>query len=119
MKSLKERYKYLEHVEVQLVDGPIDLLIGQDCPSLLRQVEVRYGEKDEAYAVRTPLGWSICGPLGQLDDSPSVHVVCSLKEEPTRVDYTLQKFWEIETIAEDVATNNRRLADVKARCRKR
>ena len=96
--SLRERYKHLEHVEVQLVDGPIDLLIGQDCPSLLRQLEVRYGEKDEPYAVRTPLGWSICGPLGQLDDSPSVHVVCSLKEEPTSVDYTLRKFWEIETI---------------------
>eukprot|EP00112_Aurelia_sp_Birch-Aquarium-sp1_P016450 Seg373.6 transcript_id=Seg373.6/GoldUCD/mRNA.D3Y31 product="hypothetical protein" protein_id=Seg373.6/GoldUCD/D3Y31 len=38
--SLKERYKHLEHVEVQLVDGPIDLLIGQDSPSLLRQLEV-------------------------------------------------------------------------------
>ena len=56
MNSLKERYKHLEHVEVQLVDGPIDLLIGQDCPSLLRQLEVRYGKKDEPYAVRTPLG---------------------------------------------------------------
>ena len=72
--SLKERYKHLEHVEVQLVDGPIDLLFGQDCPSLLRQLEARYGEKDEPYAVRTPLGWSICGPLGTIDASQSVHV---------------------------------------------
>ena len=115
---LKERYKHLEHVEVQLVDGPIDLLIGQDCPSLLRQLEVRYGGKDEPYAVRTPLGWSICGPLGQLDDSPSVHLVCSLEEEPTSVDYTLRKFWEIETIAEDVSTNSRRLAEVQDQTQK-
>eukprot|EP00112_Aurelia_sp_Birch-Aquarium-sp1_P005177 Seg1587.2 transcript_id=Seg1587.2/GoldUCD/mRNA.D3Y31 product="hypothetical protein" protein_id=Seg1587.2/GoldUCD/D3Y31 len=110
--SLKERYKHLEDVEVQLVDGPIDLLIGQDCPSLLRQLEVRYGEKHEPYAVRTPLGWSICGPLGQLDDNQSVHVVCSLEDEPTNVDYTLRKFWEIETIAEDVPTH-KRLAEVQ------
>ena len=116
--SLRERYKHLEHVEVQLVDGPIDLLIGQDCPSLLRQLEVRYGEKDEPYAVRTPLGWSICGPLGQLDDSQSVHVVCSLEDEPTSVDYTLRKFWEIETIAEDVPTNSRRLAEVQEQTQK-
>ena len=116
--SLKERYKHLEPVEVQLVDGPIDLLIGQDCPSLQRQLEVRYGEKDEPYAARTPLGWSIYGPLGQLDDSPSVHVVCSLEEEPTSVDYTLRKFWEIETIVEDVSTNSRRLAEVQDQTQK-
>ncbi len=89
---LKERYKHLEHVEVQLVDGPIDLLIGQEFPSLLRQLEVSYGEKDESYAVRTPLEWSICGPLTQVDDRPSVHLVCSLEDEPSSVDYTLRKF---------------------------
>jgi len=72
--SLKERYKHLEHAVVQLVDGPIDLLIGQDCPSLFRQLEVRYMEKDEPYAVRTPLGWSTCGPLGTIDASQSIHV---------------------------------------------
>ena len=116
--SLKERNKQMEHVKVQLVDCPIDLLIGQDCQSLLRQLEVRYGGKDEPYAVRKPLGWSICGPLGQLDDSPSVHVVCLLDEEPTSVDYTLQTFWEMETIAEDVSTNSRRLAEVQDQMQK-
>eukprot|EP00794_Sanderia_malayensis_P002620 gene2620-3033_t len=104
---LKENYSHLEHVEVQLVDGPIDLLIGQDFPSLLRQLEVSYGEKDEPYAVTTALGWSICGPLTQLDDRPSVHVLCSLEDEPESVDYTLRKFWEIETIAKDIPANGR------------
>ena len=50
--------------------------------------------------------------------SPSVHLVCSLEEESTSVDYTSRKFWEIETIAEDVSTNSRRLAEVQDQTQK-
>ena len=37
------------------MDGTIDLLIVQDCPGWLRQLEANFGRKDEPYAVRTPL----------------------------------------------------------------
>ena len=72
------------------MDGPIDVLIGQYCPSLLHQLEVGYVEKDEPYAVRTPLGWSICGPLRTIDASQSVQVLHTLEDESTNVDYILQ-----------------------------
>ena len=44
-------------------------------------------------------------------------MVCSLEDELTSVDYTLRKFWEMETIAEDVPTN-KRLADVQEQMQK-
>ena len=116
--SLKERCKHLEHAVVQLLDGPIDLLIGQDIPSLFRQLEVRYGEKDKPYAVRTPLGWSICGPLGTSDASQSIYVLCTHEDESTNVDYILRTFWEIETIANDIPTSRKKLIEVQEQTQK-
>ena len=75
--DLKEKYKHLRNVDVQLLDGPIDLLIGQDCPNLLPQLETKYGKKDEPYAVRTKLGWSIYGPLGKATTVCSVQLIIS------------------------------------------
>ena len=73
--DFKEKYKHLRNVDVQLLDGPIDLLIGQGCPDLLRQLETKYGKKDEPYSVRTKLGWSICGPLGKATNVRSLQLI--------------------------------------------
>ena len=40
------------------------LLIGADIPEAHWKLEERRGRKKEPYAVRTPLGWSVAGPLG-------------------------------------------------------
>ena len=41
----------------------VKLLIGQDNPDALVPLESRRGERNQPYAVRTPLGWTINGPL--------------------------------------------------------
>ncbi|CAM1310925.1 Uncharacterised protein r2_g2127 [Pycnogonum litorale] len=40
----------------------VDLLLGQDCFQALVPLEVRTGEKNEPFAVRSLLGWYVCGP---------------------------------------------------------
>ena len=67
VKEVKSKYTHLRDVNVNIDIGSVDLLIGQDSPALLRQLEARYVDDNEPYAVRTPLGWSICGPIGRVN----------------------------------------------------
>ena len=53
IKNLKEIYKHLGNVQFQLMDDPIDLLIGQDRRSPLSLLEAKYGKKDESNVGRT------------------------------------------------------------------
>ena len=55
--------EHLRGIQLPLADK-VDILIGQDCPEVLIPHEVRRGAKDEPYAIRTCLVWSVCGPLG-------------------------------------------------------
>ena len=87
---------------MKLDNESIDLLIGQDCPVLLRQLEARYGKPDEPYAIRTVLGWTICGPIdGVEDDECSVYFISSASQLSVQEeDFSLRNFWEIEKIPE-------------------
>ena len=42
------------------------ILIGTDVPEAHWKLEERRGRKKETYAVRTPLGWSLAGPMGNV-----------------------------------------------------
>ena len=44
-------------------DVDIGLLIGCNCPKAIKPIEVIRGKGEEPYAVWTPLGWSIVGPV--------------------------------------------------------
>jgi hypothetical protein len=100
--EVKRKYLHLRDVEVKLDDESIDLLIGQDCPVLLRQLEARYGKPDEPYAVRTVLGWTICGPIdGAEDDERSAYFISSASQLSVQDNnFSLRNFWEIEKIPE-------------------
>ena len=53
IEEIKQEFLYLQHVDVIVDTESVDLLVGQDYPILLRQLETRYGKPDEPYAVRT------------------------------------------------------------------
>ena len=44
-------------------DAEIGLLIGCNCPKAIKPKEVIHGARENPYAVRTLLGWSIVGPV--------------------------------------------------------
>ena len=93
--EVKKRYPDLRDVEVKLDKESIDLLVGQDRPVLLRQVEARYGNPDEPNAVRTVYGWSICGPIDwSEDDERSTHFIsCMWHFSGQDSDFNLRSFW--------------------------
>ena len=59
-----KQWAYLRKVPFQLIDEPIDLLIGMNVPALLRPLEVVHGDPDEPYATRHLFGWAFNGPTG-------------------------------------------------------
>jgi hypothetical protein len=98
--EIKQKFHHLQDVDVFVDKESVDLLIGQNYPILLRQLETRYGKPDEPYAVRTVLGWSICGPVDErVGEDPSIHLISSCSPPTTSVDdFNLKRFWEIEQI---------------------
>ena len=55
-------------------DKKVTILIGSDRPDIIdQQLDKREGECGQPCAVKTPLGWTVYGPIGELADDP-VHV---------------------------------------------
>ena len=46
-------------------DAPIGLLIGINCPKAIKPLEVVTGEDHQPWAIRTNLGWSVVGCMGE------------------------------------------------------
>jgi len=60
------QWSHLSHIMFPDVDiNQISLLIGQDAPEALMPLEISRGNVGDPYAVRTPLGWCINGPIGK------------------------------------------------------
>ena len=74
-------------------DGSIDLLIGQDYADCFQPLELLKGNKNEPYAVRTPLGYVVHGPNSQ-------HVVSNCVVSNLVSASTLQRdvnrLWELD-----------------------
>ncbi|XP_076302005.1 uncharacterized protein LOC143220175 [Lasioglossum baleicum] len=92
---------------LKLADGdpmssdPIDLLIGADLYGQLLTGELRRRANNEPIAQSTTLGWILSGPTTPSSLPPRVEVNhCAVFE---RLDESIRKFWEIETISEKAA----------------
>ena len=65
-----KRCPHLRGIEFPKLDGKaIEILIGNDVPEAHWVYEQRRGRRKQPYAVRTPLGWTLIGPLGQTSSS--------------------------------------------------
>ena len=57
---------HLRGIELPKLDNKtVEILIGNDVPEAHWVFEQRRGRRKQPYAVRTPLGWTLIGPLGQ------------------------------------------------------
>lgn len=60
-----ENWRHLNGIEIPELDNPeVTILIGTDVPEAHWKLEERRGKRKEPYAIRTPLGWSVAGPVG-------------------------------------------------------
>lgn len=66
---------YLKGIDVPGIDtNNVVLLIGTDSPGARIPLEVRSGDCDQPYAIRTRLGWVIRGPLNTTYTKEEIHV---------------------------------------------
>jgi hypothetical protein len=81
-------------------DSDVQLLIGQDNPNLLKPLEVRCSGEREPYAVRTALGWTINGPLGDSEaqsDNTSCVSAFIQADIDMRLDVQVERFWKVDS----------------------
>ena len=70
-----KKLSYLKDIDVsKIATKDVMLLIGTDSPAAHIPLEVRSGNTDQPYAIRTRLGWAIRGPVGTTNASDKISV---------------------------------------------
>ncbi|XP_069105811.1 uncharacterized protein [Argopecten irradians] len=94
------RWNHLNDVSVPHRQN-VSLLIGQDVPKGLMPIEVRRGKDGEPYAIKTVLGWTINGPLGNISEdlhmASACHFVYGKSDSDISLEARVERFWSIDT----------------------
>jgi hypothetical protein len=86
---------HLNDVHIPELKNPeVTLLIGTDVPEAHWKLEERRGRKKEPYAIRTPLGWSVAGPMGTTSGSEFSAFFVRGEDE---FDRTVEMMFEIDS----------------------
>ena len=114
----KKQWPHLKSVDFQrCASKPIvDILIGQDCPSLHYALEEIRGKPGEPVARLTPLGWTCIGKPRPSDQPVlQTNFACTFfvrnVSEIEKLNENLKKFWEIESVRTSEETPIVRLED--------
>ncbi|XP_060584000.1 uncharacterized protein LOC132740165 [Ruditapes philippinarum] len=66
---------YLSGINIPDIDtNDVMMLIGTDSPVAHIPLEVKFGNSDEPYAIRTRLGWAIRGPVPTTQESNDINI---------------------------------------------
>jgi len=71
----------------------VHLLIGQDSSDLLLPTDVKRGKQGETFALLTPLGWAINGPVNPFGKSTNFSY---LIQASVPLEGDMKRLWEIE-----------------------
>ncbi|CAB4027382.1 Hypothetical predicted protein, partial [Paramuricea clavata] len=89
------KWSHLNDVHIPELKNPeVTLLIGTDVPEAHWKMEERRGRKKEPYAIRTPLGWSVAGPMGTTSESE--FSAFFVREEDEFLGRTAEKMFEMD-----------------------
>ncbi|XP_060567693.1 uncharacterized protein LOC132726393 [Ruditapes philippinarum] len=89
-------FPYLSDIEIpQIPNTDVMLLIGTDFPAAHIPLEVRSGDSDQPYAVRSRLGWAIRGPLKD-DTAPSAVNIHFEQSRDILLQEQLEKMWNTD-----------------------
>lgn len=87
-------YPYLSGIDViDNFDGHIDLLLGQDYADCFIPLQLLKGNKNEPYAVRTPLGYVLHGPNSL---HSTCHTVVSNFITTSQIEEDIAKLWDFD-----------------------
>ena len=93
-----KQWDHLRDLDIP-ADADVQLLIGQDHPQALKPLEVRCGGDQEPYAVRTILGWTVNGPVGNTVNSSSTMTTLSAfvqASDDMHLESQVERFWKLD-----------------------
>ncbi|XP_014677798.1 PREDICTED: uncharacterized protein LOC106817630 [Priapulus caudatus] len=89
--SMWEHLKDISLPEINVSE--VQLLIGGDLPDVDIPEEVIRGKEGEPFAVRTSLGWTIRGPVGQSDGARHVSSHCQTTTRDDQLQQQVEMLW--------------------------
>lgn len=88
-----KKLPYLTDIDIPRIDTKdVMLLIGTDSPDAHIPLEVRSGNRDQPYAIRTRLGWAIRGPI-QTTSAPDEINVHFQQSSDALLQQQLERMW--------------------------
>ena len=98
------KFKHLKDLPEVPSRGELDILIGQDNSEVLIPLEVRVGETNQPFAVRTMLGWSLQGysdegiSVNKTSNKVVSHFIVGnkVKNDYEMLDEKVERLWKIE-----------------------
>ena len=87
------KWSHLSDITFPSIDNKdIDLLIGADNPEVFWTIDERRGRRKEPFAVKTILGWSLIGPVGDGSSAKGFHTNFT-KGEAMLLQEQVEKLW--------------------------
>ena len=97
------KWPHLEGIKLpSTCEKEVRLIIGTNTPEAFWVLEERRGNRGEPYAIRTPLGWTLMGPVGGIDcrerhlNVNFVRLVESARKDEDCLMQQVERFWAIE-----------------------
>ena len=76
----------------------VKVILGQDAYHLIRPLEYKSGDRNEPWAVKTSLGWTVSGALPKAETN-CLAATCNLSVSLDPLADQMKKWWDMETYA--------------------
>ena len=97
------KWPHLEGIKLPSIgEKEVQLIVGTNALEAFWVLEERRGNRGEPYAIRTPLGWTLMGPVGGIDcrerhlNVNFVHLVESARKDEDCLMQQVERLWAIE-----------------------
>ena len=94
------QWPHLQDIKLPSIsEKEVRLIIGTNVPDAFWVLEERRGNRGEPYAIRTPLGWTLMGPMERSDGEDchmNVRSLEALREVDDCLVHQFEMFWEVE-----------------------
>ncbi|KAL9956038.1 hypothetical protein ACROYT_G037457 [Oculina patagonica] len=91
------KWPHLDGISLPEIQGHrVSILIGSDRPDIIDDnSEIRRGARGQPYAVNTPLGWTVYGPMGE-PNSDGIHVNFVRSDHEEMLSVQLERLYNTE-----------------------
>ena len=97
--KMKENYVYLNNLpDIKVSMADVKVILGQDAYHLIRPLEYKSGGRDEPWAVKTSLGWTVSGALPK-KERKCMAASCNFSVSSDPLADQMKKWWDMETYA--------------------